>query len=226
MGVGADEREGHRWRSAGPSPAAGRGQGPATAGHRPCPVSPAPPPGPHRAGGRAPPASAGAAAADPPTPTPWELKRNCNRPWPPHRRTRPAGGPAPGPAERPAATRRGAQFAGGGRLAQPWREGRSMGRAGGGYLGEWKPWIPSPVPFVAWAGRLWPAAIHRQTEAECASPATSAMLRIRGDRSSLLAALAAHWSESQLAIPLAVRARRATSEAQPPIPEKRITTGG
>ena len=33
--VGADEREGHRRRSAGPSPAAGRGQGPALAGLAP-----------------------------------------------------------------------------------------------------------------------------------------------------------------------------------------------
>jgi hypothetical protein len=52
------------------------------------------------------------------------------------------------------------------------------------------------------------------------------MLRIRGDRTSLLAALAAHWAETQLAIPLAVRAPRAAAEAQPPIPEKRITTAG
>jgi hypothetical protein len=52
------------------------------------------------------------------------------------------------------------------------------------------------------------------------------MLRIRGDRSSLLAALAAHWAESQLAIPLAIRAPRGGAEPQAPIPVKRITTGG
>ncbi len=32
-------------------------------------------------------------------------------------------------------------------------------------------------------------------------PATCAMLRIRGDRSSLLAALAAHWADQQLDLP-------------------------
>ena len=121
--------ETRRWR--------GHTSGPArcAAPARPCPASPAPPPAPHRAGGGAPRASGGAAAADPPTPTPWEPRRTTNRPSPPHRRTRPAGGPAPGPANRPAVTRRGAPFAGGGRLAEPWREGRSMGRAGGRYLG-------------------------------------------------------------------------------------------
>ena len=80
------------------------------------------------------------------------------------------------------------------------------------------------MPFVAWAGRLWPAGIPRQTEAEGASPVTSTMLRIRGDRTSLLTALAAHWAESQLAIPLAIRAPRGGAEPLGPIPEKRITT--
>ena len=64
----------------------------------------------------------------------------------------------------------------------------------------------------------WPEAVG--------SLCPNTMLRIRGDRSSLLAALAAHWVESQLAIPLALRTAPGTAKAQPPIPEKRITTGG
>jgi hypothetical protein len=51
------------------------------------------------------------------------------------------------------------------------------------------------------------------------------MLRIHGDRTSLLAALAASWAESQLAIPPQVLALRG-SAVQAPIPAKRITTGG
>jgi hypothetical protein len=51
------------------------------------------------------------------------------------------------------------------------------------------------------------------------------MLRIHGDRTSLLAALAATWAESQLAIPPQVLAPRG-SAVQAPIPAKRITTGG
>jgi hypothetical protein len=38
------------------------------------------------------------------------------------------------------------------------------------------------------------------------------MIRLRGDRSSLLAALLAHWSEQQLAIPAACGS---SVEAQP-----------
>jgi hypothetical protein len=37
---------------------------------------------------------------------------------------------------------------------------------------------------------------------------SSAMLRVRGNRSSLLAALLAHWSEQQLAIPAACLSSR------------------
>jgi hypothetical protein len=47
------------------------------------------------------------------------------------------------------------------------------------------------------------------------------MLRIRGDRTSLLAALAADWAESQLAIPLAIRAPRGGAEPQAQMHESR-----
>jgi hypothetical protein len=82
-----------------------------------------------------------------------------------------------------------------------------MGRAAAPVL-EGKPWLLASVPSVACPGRLLPAGIPRPTEAVEPS-SSSAMLRIHGDRTSLLAALAAYWAESQLAIPA-----------------KRITTGG
>ena len=53
----------------------------------------------------------------------------------------------------------------------------------------------------------------------------SAMLRIHGDGTSLLAPLAATWAESQWVIPPQVLAPRG-SAVQAPIPAKRITTGG
>jgi hypothetical protein len=40
------------------------------------------------------------------------------------------------------------------------------------------------------------------------------MFRLRGDRASLLAALVAHWSEQQLAIPVSPRGTRPVSPLQ------------
>ena len=44
------------------------------------------------------------------------------------------------------------------------------------------------------------------------------MLRFRGDRSTLLAALLAHWSEQQLAIPAAALQGATRSMIQPDLP--------
>jgi len=73
----------------------------------------------------------------------------------------------------------------------------------------------------------WSPLASRNPEAHrgCGAVIPSAMLRIHGDRTSLLAALAATWAESQLAIPQQVLAPRG-SAVQAPIPAKRITTGG
>jgi hypothetical protein len=53
----------------------------------------------------------------------------------------------------------------------------------------------SPSALAKWAGQIRLVG----------SPFSHAMLRIHGDRSSLLAALTAHWADQQLQIPQALR---------------------
>jgi hypothetical protein len=53
----------------------------------------------------------------------------------------------------------------------------------------------SPSALAKWAGQI----------RLLSSPFSHAMLRIHGDRSSLLAALTAHWADQQLQIPQALR---------------------
>jgi hypothetical protein len=53
----------------------------------------------------------------------------------------------------------------------------------------------SPSALAKWAGQI----------RLLSSPFSHAMLRIHGDRDSLLAALAAHWADQQLQIPAALK---------------------
>ena len=53
----------------------------------------------------------------------------------------------------------------------------------------------SPSALAKWAGQIRLVG----------SPFSHAMLRIHGDRDSLLAALAAHWADQQLQIPAALK---------------------
>ncbi len=63
----------------------------------------------------------------------------------------------------------------------------------------------SPSALAKWAGQIRLVG----------SPCSHVMLRIHGDRTSLLAALTAHWAEQQLQIPHALRPVVARSAAGP-----------
>ena len=65
--------------------------------------------------------------------------------------------------------------------------------------------IPALVPFDAGRCRFPPPRWRRPNQAEEQRSPPHAMLRIHGDRTSLLDALTAHWADQQLQIPQALR---------------------
>ncbi|WP_216904765.1 hypothetical protein [Synechococcus sp. CCY 9618] len=75
------------------------------------------------------------------------------------------------------------------------------------------------LPCPPWCHRL--LALRRREPAWGQDLAITPMLRIRGDRTSLLAALAAHWADQQLNLPQ-------TSPRTPfsPAPQRRRTDRG
>ncbi len=92
------------------------------------------------------------------------------------------------------------------------------------------PWVfrscAPPAGFIHWCHPL-PGAVPWIAPAKGTHPSLEAdlspfdpMLRIRGDRSSLLAALAAHWADQQLQLPLLGPGTALSPAPQPRRPDR------